>query len=113
MELAGKLMAAWLWAATAAAVAVAGLIRKMLVWLRAPVPLPMPLPPAPATWTGVVLRMLREGALFETLFRANRWTWLFGWLFHAACCSSSFATPGSSSTRCRRGSVRGSERGSG
>ena len=82
MELVGTLMAAWLWAA--AAVAVAGLAWRKLVWLRAPVPLPMPLPPAPATWAGVVLRMLREGVLFETLFRANRWTWLFGWLFHAA-----------------------------
>ena len=82
MELAGKLMAAWLWAA--AAVAVAGLAWRIFAWLRAPVPLPMPLPPAPATWAGVVVRMLREGLVFETLFRANRWTWLFGWLFHAA-----------------------------
>ena len=45
MELAGTLMAAWLWAA--AAVAVAGLVWRIFVWLRAPVPLPMPLPPAP------------------------------------------------------------------
>ena len=82
MELSGTLMAAWLWAATV--VAVAGLAWRKLVWLRAPVPLPMPLPPAPATWAGVVLRMLREGVLFETLFRASRWTWAFGWLFHAA-----------------------------
>ena len=82
MELAGTLMAAWLWIALA--VAVTGLAWKKLAWLRAPVPLPMPLPPAPATWFGVVLRMLREGLFFETLFRANRWTWLFGWLFHAA-----------------------------
>ena len=82
MDLAGTLMAAWLWAAAAAAVA--GLAWRKLVWLRAPAPLPMPLPPAPATWSGVALRMLREGILFETLFRANRWTWLFGWLFHAA-----------------------------
>ena len=82
MELAGTLMAAWLW--TAAAVAVAGLAWKTLAWLRAPVPLPMPLPPAPATWAGVVVRMLREGLVFETLYRANRWTWLFGWVFHAA-----------------------------
>ena len=82
MGLAGNLMAAWLW--TAAAVAVAGLAWRILAWLRAPVPLPMPLPPSPATWSGVVLRMLREGVLFETLFRANRWTWAFGWLFHAA-----------------------------
>ena len=82
MTLVGTLMASWLWAS--AAVAVAGLAWKNLAWLRAPVPLPMPLPPAPATWAGVALRMFREGFLFETLFRANRWTWLFGWLFHAA-----------------------------
>ncbi len=82
MDFAGPLMAGWLW--IAAIVAVAGLAWRKLAWLRAPVPLPMPLPPAPATWGGVVLRMLREGLLFETLFRANRWTWLFGWLFHAA-----------------------------
>ena len=82
MELAGTLMAAWLWTATV--VAVAGLMWKTVGWVRAPVPLSMPLPPAPATWGGVVLRMVREGVLFETLFRANRWIWLFGWLFHAA-----------------------------
>ena len=82
MELAGILMAAWLW--TAAAVAVAGLMWKTVGWVRAPVPLPMPLPPAPPTWSGVVFRMFREGVLFETLFRASRWTWAFGWLFHAA-----------------------------
>ena len=82
MELAGVLMAGWLW--TAVAVAVAGLTCKKIAWLRAPVPLPMPIPPAPRTWLAVVLLMLREGLLFATLYRANRWTWLFGWVFHAA-----------------------------
>ena len=82
MELGGMLMAAWIW--FAAVVAAAGLAWKTVAWVRAPVPLPMPLPPAPATWTGVVLGMLREGLLFATLFRASRWTWLFGWVFHAA-----------------------------
>ena len=82
MNLAGTLMAAWLW--SAAVIAVTGLAWRMLAWLRAPVPLPMPLPTAPATWGGAAVRLLREGLLFETLFRANRWTWLFGWLFHAA-----------------------------
>ena len=82
MNLAGTLMAAWLW--IAAVVASVGLAWRVLAWLRAPVLLPMPLPPAPATWSGVALRMVREGVLFETLFRANRWTWVFGWLFHAA-----------------------------
>ena len=82
MDVAGVLMAVWLWASVA--VAVAGLGWRTFAWLRAPVSLPMPLPPAPSTWGGVALRMVREGILFETLFRANRPTWLFGWLFHAA-----------------------------
>ena len=82
VDVAGTLMAVWLWVAVI--VAVAGLAWRTFAWLRAPVPLPMPLPPSPATWPGVVLRLLREGFLFESLFRANRWTWLFGWVFHAA-----------------------------
>ncbi len=40
--------------------------------------------PAPATRSGVVLRMAREVALFESLFKANLWIWLFGWVFHAS-----------------------------
>ena len=31
---------------------------------------------------GVVLRMLGEVVLFTSLFKANKPTWLFGWLFH-------------------------------
>ena len=38
--------------------------------------------PAPTTQTGVVLRMGREVVLFESLFRSNKWTWIFGWMFH-------------------------------
>ena len=82
MRLAGMLTAWWLW--TAAVLAVAGLAWKKVVWLRTPVAASMPLPSAPATWGGAGLHMLREGLLFATLFRANRWTWLFGWVFHAA-----------------------------
>jgi nitrate reductase gamma subunit len=28
--------------------------------------------------------MLAEVALFRSLFRSNKWTWLFGWTFHVA-----------------------------
>jgi nitrate reductase gamma subunit len=28
--------------------------------------------------------MAREVLVFESLFRANKWIWLFGWLFHVA-----------------------------
>ena len=29
-----------------------------------------------------MLRMLREVTLFESLFKSNKWIWLFGWMFH-------------------------------
>jgi len=32
---------------------------------------------------GVVLRLGREVVFFESLFKASKWTWLFGWVFHA------------------------------
>lgn len=56
------------------------------VWRYATIPAPLNVPtmPAPTSAGGVVLRMLRETVLFESLFKASKWTWLFGWLFHAS-----------------------------
>jgi nitrate reductase gamma subunit len=31
-----------------------------------------------------VLRILREVVLFAAVFKANKWIWLLGWVFHAA-----------------------------
>ena len=28
--------------------------------------------------------MAREVVLFESLFKSSKWTWIFGWMFHAA-----------------------------
>ncbi len=56
---------------------------KIARYARTPAPLKIPTMPAPLTRAGVALRMLREVVLFESLFKASRWTWLFGWLFHA------------------------------
>jgi nitrate reductase gamma subunit len=33
---------------------------------------------------GVALRLTREVVFFESLFKGSKWTWLFGWLFHAS-----------------------------
>ncbi len=63
-------------------VLVAGLVFKIVQYARTPAPLKIPTTPAPTTRTGVVLRMLREVVLFESLFRGNKWTWIFGWIFH-------------------------------
>ena len=68
----------------ASAVLVAGLARKIVQYARTPAPLKIPTTPAPVTRTGVVGRLVREVVLFESLFRASKWTWLFGWIFHAA-----------------------------
>lgn len=63
---------------------VVGVGRKVWIYARTPAPLKIPTTPAPTTRMGVVGRMLREVTVFESLFRANKWTWLFGWLFHFA-----------------------------
>lgn len=68
----------------AAAVFVAGVGRKVIVYARIPAPLKIPTTPAPRTGAGVALRMAREVVLFESLFKGNLWIWLFGWMFHGA-----------------------------
>jgi nitrate reductase gamma subunit len=61
---------------------VVGVLRKIYIFARTPQPLKIPTTPAPTTTVGVVGRMLREVIVFESLFRSNKWTWLFGWMFH-------------------------------
>jgi len=68
----------------AAAVLLVGLTLKIIGYARTPAPLRIPTTPAPRTRGGVALRLLREVTLFESLFRGNKWIWLFGWIFHVA-----------------------------
>jgi nitrate reductase gamma subunit len=68
----------------ASAVLVAGVAWRVADFARTPAPLKIPTTPAPTSAGGVVLRMAREVLLFESLFKANLWIWLFGWLFHVA-----------------------------
>ena len=65
-------------------VLIGGLAFKIKKYATTVVPLKIPTTPAPTTRKGVVLRMLREVILFQSLFRANKWTWIFGWVFHVA-----------------------------
>ncbi|MBT5179488.1 MAG: nitrate reductase [Rhodospirillaceae bacterium] len=67
-----------------ALILVLGLAVKIKQYASTPAPLKIPTTPAPTTSGGVVLRMAREVFLFQSLFRANKWIWLFGWMFHAA-----------------------------
>ena len=68
----------------ATAVFVVGLGYRIRLYSRTPAPLKIPTTPAPVTQTGVVVRMFKEVVLFESLFKSNKWTWLFGWIFHVA-----------------------------
>jgi [DsrC]-trisulfide reductase subunit M len=70
----------------ASALFVAGVGYRIALYARTPAPLRIPTTPAPVDARGVVLRMAREVVLFESLFASNKWTWLFGWTFHAALC---------------------------
>jgi len=61
---------------------IAGLARKIIIYAKTPAPLKIPTTPAPVTKTGVVYRMFKEVVLFESLFKGNKPTWLFAFLFH-------------------------------
>ncbi len=66
----------------AAAVLLAGLAIKIAQYVRTPAPLKIPTTPAPVTQSGVVFRLAREVVFFESLFKGNKWIWIFGWMFH-------------------------------
>jgi nitrate reductase gamma subunit len=68
----------------ATAILIVGVALKIRSYTRTPAPLKIPTTPAPTTTTGVALRLTREVVFFESLFKANKWTWIFGWMFHAA-----------------------------
>ena len=74
--------AALFYAATA--ILVIGVGRKIAQYARTPAPLKIATTPAPLTPSGVGLRLAREVVFFESLFKSSKWTWLFGWMFHAA-----------------------------
>jgi nitrate reductase gamma subunit len=68
----------------ATAILVFGLLYKISVYARTPQPLKIPTTPAPITRVGVVWRMIKEVTVFASLFKSSKWTWIFGWMFHAA-----------------------------
>lgn len=61
---------------------VVGTGMKIRKYAKAPAPLKIPTTPAPTTRGGVWARMFREVVFFESLFKSNKWIWLFGYLFH-------------------------------
>jgi nitrate reductase gamma subunit len=63
---------------------VLGLARKITQYSRTPQPLKIPTTPAPLTKAGVAWRITKEVTVFQSLFKSNKWIWLFGWVFHVA-----------------------------
>ncbi len=63
---------------------ITGVVRKIVIYARTPAPLKIPTTPAPTTKAGVVWRMTKEVTVFQSLFKSNKWIWLFGWMFHVA-----------------------------
>ena len=61
-----------------------GLILRIVEYLKTPVPLKVPATPAPTTRAGAAFRVLREVVVFESLYKSNKWIWLFGIAFHGA-----------------------------
>jgi len=70
------------WLYLAALIMVVGLVYRIRLYAKAPAPLKIPTMPAPMSTGGVAVRMAREVVLFESLFRSNKWIWIFGWMFH-------------------------------
>ncbi len=68
----------------AGATLIGGVGYKVWRYARTPAPLKIPTTPAPTSYAGVVWRMFKEVVFFTSLFKASKWTWLFGWIFHAA-----------------------------
>lgn len=67
----------------ATALLVVGLALRIKLYATTPTPLKIPTMPAPLTKSGAVFRVFREVAFFESLFKSNRWIWIFAVLFHA------------------------------
>lgn len=61
---------------------VGGLAYRIWVYTKTPAPLKIVVTPAPITTGGVAFRMFHEVTIFSSLFKSNKWIWLFGWLFH-------------------------------
>ena len=67
-----------------AAVITLGLGHKIRQYWTTETPFRIPTTPAPFTASGVILRIAGEVFFFKSLFKANKWIWLFGWVFHAS-----------------------------
>lgn len=69
---------------TAGLIFVIGVVLRIYQYATTPQPIKIPLTPAPLTSGGAFIRILGEVFFFRSLFRSNKWTWIFGYAFHVA-----------------------------
>jgi nitrate reductase gamma subunit len=65
-------------------VLVGGIVYRVALYGFTPAPLRIPTMPAPKTRWGVAVRVWREVGLFASLFRGDKWAWIWGFLFHVS-----------------------------
>lgn len=63
-------------------VLVGGVGYRIWEYAKTPAPLKIPTTPAPITRRGVVWRLFKEVVFFESLWKSNKWIWVFAVLFH-------------------------------
>ncbi len=61
---------------------VVGVAKRVWEYWKTPQPAVIPTTPAPVTRTGVIWRMFKEVAFFESLWKSNKWIWIFAMMFH-------------------------------
>lgn len=66
----------------AAIVFIGGVAYRIWEYWKTPQPAVIPTTPAPVTRAGVVWRMFKEVAFFESLWKSNKWIWIFAMMFH-------------------------------
>lgn len=65
-------------------VLVGGVVYRVALYQFTPAPLRIPTMPAPRTRLGATMRMGREVGLFLSLFRGDKWAWIWSALFHVS-----------------------------
>lgn len=66
------------------AVFAGGIAWRVYEYAKTPQPANIVTTPAPVTRAGVVWRMFKEVLFFESLWKSNKWIWIFAQLFHAS-----------------------------
>ncbi len=61
---------------------VIGVVLRIYQYATTPQPIKIMLTPAPLTKSGAFIRVLGEVFFFKSLFKSNKSTWIFGYLFH-------------------------------